>query len=306
MRSGWRTSMRRSVTALVVVVTLAGVLGSCSVDSDPRVAVATTSMSVYDSTRWTPARGWVAAHPGRNLPTTIWYPTEGNGPWPLIVFAHGFNVDPWYYDRLLRRWAAAGYVVAAPEFPGSGPNSPGPARADDIPQQPQDLSVVITAMLGPGAPAEVAGKIDPAQIAAAGHSDGGSTVAALALNGPVRDYRVRSFLVLAGALPSMPAQYDGANTGPVLVVQGDQDPYNYVSDARSVYLFSHNPPKAFVIAPGAGHTDLYLDDGVQPDTVRAATVDWLNLTLKGQQPARDRFFTHASSPGVTELESSGL
>lgn len=306
MRSGWRTIPRRAVTALVVVATLAGLLVSCSVDSDPQVAVATTSMAVYDSTRWTPARGWVAAHPGRNLPTTIWYPAEGNGPWPLIVFAHGFEVDPWYYDRLLRRWAAAGYVVAAPEFPGSGSNSPGPARGDDIPQQPQDLSVVISAILGSRAPAAVAGRIDPDHIAAAGHSDGGSTVAALALNGPVRDYRVRSYMVLSGAIPWMPGPNDGANTGPVLVVQGDQDPYNYVSDARPVYLFSANPPKAFVVAPGAGHTDLYLDDGVQPDTVRAATVDWLNLTLKGQPTARDRFLTHASSPGVTYLESSGL
>ncbi len=280
---------------------LAALSGSCAIDSDPQVAVATTSMAVYDGGRWTPARGSVPAHAGRQLPTSIWYPAEGGGPWPLIVFAHGWDENPQVYDRLLRRWAAAGYVVAAPEFPGSGRDFPGPASGDDIPQQTLDLAMVITAILGPDAPAALAGRVDAGRIAAAGHSDGGSTVGALALDASVRDARIRSYLVLAGALPPMPGPYDGQNNGPVLVVNGDQDPYNLLSDAWPVYLFSANAPKAFVVAPGAGHTDAYLGDGAQPDTVRAATVDWLNWTVKDDGAARDRFVDHTTSPGTTTL-----
>jgi pimeloyl-ACP methyl ester carboxylesterase len=196
-------------------------------------------------------------------------------------------------------------VVAAPLFPISGSPGPGPA-AQDVAEQPKDLSAVITAVLGPNAPAAIAGKVDGTRIAAAGHSDGGSTVAALALDTPLRDTRVDSYLVLSGALPPVPGPYDGQNTGPVLVVQGDRDPYNSVDDARPVYAFTANPPKAFVVVSGGGHTQPYLDDGPQPDAVRAATVDWLNLTLKGDASARARFKGHADSPGTTTLESFGL
>ncbi len=297
---------RRILPALVAAAVLAGVLVGCSVDDQPRVAVATTSLSVYDGSRPTPARGSVAGHDGRSLPTTIWYPAEGAGPWPVVVFAHGWNVNPTFYDRLLSRWAAAGYVVAAPEFPGSGSDFPGPANGNDLFQQAIDLSVVLDALLGPSAPAPVAGRLDTTRIAAAGHSDGGSTVAAKALSTWVRDGRFRGYLVLSGALPPMPGPYDGRNSGPVLVVQGDQDPYNFVSDARPVYVFSANPPKAFVVATGGGHEAPYLGDGVQADTVRAATVDWLDWTLGGDAAAHDRFVARAGSPGVTTLESSGL
>ena len=38
------------------------------------------------------------------------------GPFPLIVFGHGFDVTPSVYARLLQAWTRAGYVVASPVF----------------------------------------------------------------------------------------------------------------------------------------------------------------------------------------------
>ena len=84
-----------------------------------------------DPHRSTGVNGSVPGHAGRTLVTTIMYPAQGtaagrvtvnaapdhtDGPYPLIVFAHGFGSSGVEYRGLLERWAAAGYVVAAPLF----------------------------------------------------------------------------------------------------------------------------------------------------------------------------------------------
>jgi predicted dienelactone hydrolase len=88
----------------------------------------------------------------------------------VVVFAHGFDAEPETYLPLLDAWAAAGYLVAAPEFPGSAANLPGTPIETDIAEQAQDVSFVISQLLS-----GVAGPLDPTRIAVAGHSDGGST-----------------------------------------------------------------------------------------------------------------------------------
>ena len=52
----------------------------------------------------------------RTLTTTVTYPSSG-GPFPLIVFAHGYQLGPANYGQIMRAIAAGGYVVAAPSFP---------------------------------------------------------------------------------------------------------------------------------------------------------------------------------------------
>lgn len=300
-----RNSIRAGVAVLAGLAVLTALAG-CGPPSDngPFGPVAVTSATVVDGARWTPARGDTPAHPGRTLPTTIWYPATGAGPWPLVVFAHGFNTYPAHYDVLLRRWAAAGYVVAAPEFPISGSDFPGPAREDDIPQQPGDLSAVVTFMLGPKSP--VAGQVDAARVAAAGHSDGGSAVTALALDDAVRDPRITSYLVLSGAVPYMPfGTYDGANPGPLMVVQGNNDVYNSDSDALGVYA-SSRPPRAYLSVLGGSHEGPFLDGGPQPTTVRAATAAWLDLTVRHQAGALDRLRAFGQVPGSTSLNDEGF
>ena len=50
-------------------------------------------------------------------------PARRAGPFPLVVFSHGFTASgPAYGEVLLRRIAAHGYVVAAPTFPLSNGN----------------------------------------------------------------------------------------------------------------------------------------------------------------------------------------
>src|SRR3954469_9347624 len=81
-------------------------------------SVATFQTTFVDTTRGTPALGAFPGSSTRVLPTTVWYPVDTqNGPYPLVMFAHGYGVTPATYAALLSRIAEAGYVVAAPTYP---------------------------------------------------------------------------------------------------------------------------------------------------------------------------------------------
>ena len=75
-------------------------------------------------------------------------PDRQHGPYPLVLFAHGYDVTPDFYRPLLERWAAAGYVVAAPTFPILS-GSDGGASHVDYEKTFGDASFVITQVLEP-------------------------------------------------------------------------------------------------------------------------------------------------------------
>ena len=110
---------------LLTATALAGVAAPTpAVAATSSTPVATTTMTFVDTSRSTPPWDGTPARASRTLVTTIWYParsgsatTARQGPYPLIVFAHGLGGSPQLYSKLLTAWAAAGYVVAAPLFP---------------------------------------------------------------------------------------------------------------------------------------------------------------------------------------------
>jgi predicted dienelactone hydrolase len=132
-------------------------------DGPQQHAVGLTKMTFVDRSRPTPANGTAAAKPGRVLATTLLYPAAGDAssatprsgaapdrtraPYPLVVFAHGLGANPDLYVPLLRQWAAAGFVVAAPRFPLTDDKTPGGPNAGDVINQPADMSFVLTSVL---------------------------------------------------------------------------------------------------------------------------------------------------------------
>jgi len=268
----------------------------------PVFNVASTLLAVHDDGRPTPARGGAPAHPGRDLPTVVLYPAALDGvplpgPWPLVAFAHGFNTTPDDYLPLLRSWAAAGYVVAAPFLPGERGDLPGPDRAD-IPEEPADLSAALSAVLSQAAPSPLAGLADAARVAVAGHSDGGMAVAGMTLGSLPHDPRVRAALVLSGdTFGTAP----GGNV-PVLVVEGTADPINPAAVDR---LWSvAGAPKAAVRILGGVHLAPFITAGPQQDAVRAATVDFLDAELSGARDGLSRLAHDADVPGLTSLSAA--
>ncbi|MFI5054182.1 MAG: alpha/beta hydrolase family protein, partial [Acidimicrobiia bacterium] len=209
---------------------------------DRTYAVGTRALTFVDSSRPTSPNGDFAGASTRTLPTQFWYPAEGDaggephpdgspdrahGPYPLVVFAHGYNVTPDFYAPLLERWAAAGYVVVAPTFPILS-GIPGGASHVDYDKTFGDTSFVIGQVLAIGAGEPLGGLVDPARIAVTGHSDGEAVAFGVGFFTCCRDPRVRSVIAMAGDLSNAnnPSVRDSGTPILHIMETGDEyDPY---------------------------------------------------------------------------------
>jgi fermentation-respiration switch protein FrsA (DUF1100 family) len=201
----------------------------------------------------------------RPVTTDIWYPParDGSGPFPLVVFGHGFASTPATYVRLLRAWARAGYVVAAPIFPLGNANAPGGPDEQDIVNQPADMSFVVTrliALSGNGS-SSLYGLVDSTRIAFAGQSDGAMTAFAGAYERPWRDPRVDAALVFSGAILG-PKRYVEHDKVPLLAVQGTADKVNPEKYALDLFRAA-GKPKFLLLLHGAGHLPPYTQPGAR-------------------------------------------
>jgi dienelactone hydrolase len=214
----------------------------------------------------------------------------------LVVFGHGFAVTPVPYAQLLRTWAAAGYVVAAPIFPLSNAHAPGGPDEADIVNQPGDISLVITRLetgfLGP--------MIDRHAIAVAGQSDGGMTALATAYDPPYRDTRVDAAVILSGAeLPGPAFTFRGASP-PLLATQGTDDKTNL---PRNTYTFFNAAPrpKYLVRLFGAGHLLPYTTEQPQLAIIERTTLAFLDIYLKHMPDAGAQLVRAGNVRGVSAL-----
>jgi predicted dienelactone hydrolase len=272
-------------------------------------AVGLRTFTFTDASRKLRLPGGASA--SRKLVTYVRYPAlaaggEGAapapGPFPLIVFAHGFDVGPGTYTHLLRTWAAAGYVVAAPVFPLTNARAPGGADESDVVNQPADVSFVITQLLEAGAtPGPLQGLIDPARVAVAGHSDGAETALAVAYARRFRDPRVRAAVVLSGAEMSGIGGYAFAPGGPALLaVQGTRDTFN-APRYTYAYFRAAMRPKYLLRLLGAGHLPPYTTEAARLAVVERVTLAFLDAYLKGSASALATIVPDGSIPGREAL-----
>ena len=230
-------------------------------------------------------------------------PARADGPFPLIVFAHGFNVTPTTYASLLQAWARAGYVVAAPVFPLTNANAPGGANESDLVNQPRDMSFVISRLLARDRDRHsvLAGLIRRHEIAVTGQSDGGSTALAVAYNGQFVDHRIRAAMILSGAeIPGVGGYDFSVLSPPLLAVQGTADTSN--APASTYRYFNLAPqPKFLLSLLGAGHLPPYTTAQPQLTIVERETTAFLDRYLKGMPGARSRMWKDGKVPGVATL-----
>lgn len=217
----------------------------------------------------------------RPVTTHLWYPpaAEGSGPWPLLVFGHGFATTPFRYKRLLRSWAAAGYLVAAPVFPLGNANAPGGPDESDMVNQPRDMSFVITQLLAASASAQspLHSLVDRKRIAVAGQSDGAETAFATAYERPWHDRRVRAALILSGAELGRHVQIL-SHTAPLLAIQGTADRIN--PPVYSLDLFrAVGRPKFLLVLRRASHLGPYTVPGSRLAAVERVSIAFLNHYL---------------------------
>ena len=233
----------------------------------------------------------------RTLVTYVRYPAVGpatgtdlsnaaaartDGPFPLVIFGHGFALTPKPYARMLQSWARAGYVVAAPVFPRENANAPGGPDESDLINQPADMSLVISRLLAlsAGGTVPLAGMIDPKKIAVTGHSDGGDTALAVAYDGSYRDARVGAAVILSGAeIPEAGSIAFPPAGPPLLAVQGTADTVNPPS-ATSAFFITARRPKYLLTLIGAEHLAPYSDQQPQLSIVERVTTAFLDAYLK--------------------------
>ncbi|MEV0330016.1 alpha/beta hydrolase [Micromonospora echinospora] len=237
----------------------------------------------------------------RPLPVTVWYPAVGRsvapGRFPVVLYSHGLRSVPALHAALTTRWAAAGFVVAAPTYPNTNLRSPRFDRAD-VRNQPADAWRVIRHLIRlDGAPGDLlAGHLDTGRVAAAGHSAGGFTTAGMFASG--HSARLRAGVIIAGG--GMAGSFAGPPAA-LLFVHGGADQIVPWHVGRAGYDRS-DWPRAFLTLPGQGHGE-YLTPG-RPGfaQVLATTTDLLRWRLYEDPTSGRRIAAGARLPGVTAFE----
>jgi len=184
-----------------------------------------------------------------NLPTTLptdsyqGVPLSNAGPFPVVLFSHGYGGYPEQSTFLTDHLATWGFVVVAPDHRSrdlkavlSGTTGRG---QDDVTDLRQALDLV---RLMNTAPDDLlSGKLDLHRVASLGHSAGGG--AAITFAG---DSDVRAYIGLAPASGTPPPAKPG------MIMQGTAD--KVVNPGDTLKLFARLPaPKRLILVHKAGH-----------------------------------------------------
>ncbi len=266
------------------------------------LAVSSTTVDLVDASRPTVSRGRTVAST-RTLTTTVTYPTAG-GPYPLIVFAHGYQLGPANYHQIINAIAAGGYVVAAPSFPLADAAVAG-SNLDrgDIPNQSGDLSFVITQLGGSaGSSGVLAGKIDASRVGAVGHSDGADTVLDLGYYPGRSDARVRAIAALSPDAMTGPGGSVGS--APLLLSHGDHDSIVPYGNATSVFAQVH-VPRIFLTLIGGDHLPPAQGAAPWAPVLDRAILDLLDHDVAGTGGSDDELVARATVPGVVSVTRAG-
>ena len=331
MASPWvrRVALTAALTANVVAIVQPAAWASQSLTATTGTAhysVGITRCTFVDRTRSVP--DFATTPPSvlskrRVLITEIRYPTTRPHPtvtesvgappvrqpggFPMIVFAHGYNVMPDTYAALLDAWVAKGFVVAAPIFPDENPADVSRQHnvntEIDMWNEPADLTFVTrqilkdSAALSSGCPL-LNQLVRASALALAGHSDGG-TVVGMLTNSSGRDPQGVAFKDLRAGLAYraaiiMSAQEDGVSpyraspTSPVLlVVQSAADRCNPAARAVRLYRDVHQSDKWFLELLRAHHLPPFDGTDVRAfNMVVGVSTRFLQMSLKGTPTPR--------------------
>ena len=250
----------------------------------------------------------------RSLLTVIRYPLRrgssgswpADGPFPLIMFAPGFRQCSDTYEHLLQTWASAGYVVASVDFPRTSCLEASDAYEPDLVNQPADVSYVLGRLLAMSARPHdfFSGRLNRSEVGAAGQSDGGDTVAALAASTCCQDRRLAAVAVLSGAeWPPMPGRYFAAAAPPVLFVQGSADTINPPWTSLQLYRADTVGRRYYLDLFGADHMVPYTGDNPVERLVARVTLAFFGRYVLGDAGALTTMAQAVRRSGIGVLDS---
>jgi len=261
-------------------------------------------------------------------------PVPHSGGYPMVVFAHGYDVTPDTYAALLDAWVRAGFIVVAPIFPDESASAVaaqhGANTENDLINEPGDLAFVTSAVLRASTTetsnCPVAfGLVDHSEIALAGHSDGAEAVGMLAYDHGLDPQGVnyaslrtgidyRAVIILSGAEDTYQSYAAEASRPDLLVVQSRADQCNPMGHGLLLYDAIHQPNKWFLELLTAHHLPPFDDtDAAAYGVVSATTVRFLQISLEGvtpsssltalgnQRPTIARMYVGANGPSMKNV-----
>lgn len=246
--------MRRVLAAaFVVLATLVAAPPAAAPAERQALRVHRTDVTWFDHSRSTAANAVTGegTRPFRKVKVMFLVP-EGPGPHPLVVWVHGVTGTGPAYEPVLRRWAEAGYAIAAPTMPltsGAGAWS----NLSDYRQQPGDVRFVIDRATR-GYPRV----FDVERIAVGGHSLGAITTIGTAYSSCCTDPRIDAAIEVAGVeLPFPGGAFPIRPMPPVplLAVHGAADRTVPVRGSDDLYAKATGPAH-YLRFPQGGHSDV--------------------------------------------------
>lgn len=229
---------------------------------------------------------WHDAKRGRDVPVKIYFPKDGWGPFPVIIFSHGLGGTRDDYEYLGRYWAECGYVSVHMQHIGSDDSVwkdvPPEKRAKAMQRaaeklsnalnRPLDGQFVIDQLekLNADKTSPLKGRLDLNAMAVAGHSFGAYTTLALAgqtfitrigLTKRYDEPRIKAAIQMSGPAPNGRRELDkafGSITIPVMHMTGTKDyleifPQTSAADRRIPYDHMSNSETCLVIFNGGDH-----------------------------------------------------
>lgn len=252
-------------------------------------------------------------------------PVERIGGYPLIVFAHGYDVTPDTYAALLDSWARAGFVVVAPFFPDEKPSAVAAQRGAntewDMVNEPADLAFVTKTVLQASTSASAAcpivnGLVKTSQIALAGHSDGATAVGMLAYDHGLDPQGItyaslrtgvhyRAVIILSGIEDTAQPYATDASRPGLLVVSSLGDQCVPIRNVLRLYDAIHQPNKWFLELRTAHHLPPF--DGADASAfkvVAKTSIQFLQLSLQGTTPSTSLLALGNEQPSIARMYSS--
>lgn len=186
--------------------------------------VGTADRVFVDNSRPTASNRGEPGSDSRTLTTTLWYPLDFSGDLPLIVHSHGILSTRTEMPYLTELLASHGYLVVAADYPLTSASAPGGANANDVVNQPGDISFLIDSLLAlDGADKPFDGSIDTSRIGLSGYSLGGLTTYLASYHADLRDPRVDAAVAIAGPSAPFAPQFFTTTSIPTLAVAGTAD-----------------------------------------------------------------------------------
>jgi predicted dienelactone hydrolase len=199
---------------------------SASLYEPGNLGVNSEALALIDSSRSTMANGTYEGSDSRLLEGYVWYPeTSEAGPFPLVVYSHGYMSSVDEADYMVDFLVPKGYVVVAVNYPLSNGTAPGGPIVTDVIHQAGDVSFVIDQLLARNTASgdRLQGMIDPQRIAAVGLSLGGLTTQLAAYHPEARDPRIQTAVSIAGPSAMLEREFFQTTDMPFMMIGGTDD-----------------------------------------------------------------------------------